>query len=30
MLEPGVDFLNHGLFGATPQVVLAAHRMWPS
>ena len=28
MLEPGVDFLNHGSFGATPRVVLAAQQAW--
>src|SRR5205814_8271415 len=28
MLEPGVDFLNRGSFGATPRVVLAAQRAW--
>ena len=28
VLEPGVDFLNHGSFGATPRVVLAAQQAW--
>jgi isopenicillin-N epimerase len=28
MLEPGVDFLNHGSFGATPRVVLDAQQAW--
>jgi isopenicillin-N epimerase len=28
MLEPGVEFLNHGSFGATPRVVLAAQQAW--
>jgi isopenicillin-N epimerase len=28
MLEPGVDHLNHGSFGATPRVVLAAQQAW--
>jgi hypothetical protein len=30
MLEQGVDFLNHGSFGATPRVALAAQRVRPS
>src|SRR4051812_45837542 len=28
MLEPGVDFLNHGSFGAVPRVVFAAQTEW--
>jgi len=28
MLEPGVDFLNHGSFGATPRIVLDAQQVW--
>jgi isopenicillin-N epimerase len=28
LLEPGTDFLNHGSFGATPRVVLAAAQRW--
>ena len=28
MLEPGVDHLNHGSFGATPRLVLAAQQAW--
>ncbi len=27
-LEPGTDFLNHGSFGTTPRVVLAAAERW--
>jgi isopenicillin-N epimerase len=27
-LEPGLDFLNHGSFGATPRVVLDSQNMW--
>jgi isopenicillin-N epimerase len=27
-LEPGTDFLNHGSFGTTPRVVLAAAQRW--
>jgi len=30
MLEPGVDFFNHGAFGAKPRVVLATQRVRPS
>src|SRR5262245_3160583 len=28
LLEPGTAFLNHGSFGATPRVVLAASARW--
>ncbi len=28
LLEEGLDFLNHGSFGATPRVVLAAQDRW--
>jgi isopenicillin-N epimerase len=30
LLEPGTAFLNHGSFGATPRVVLAAAQRWRS
>ena len=28
MLDPGIDFLNHGSFGATPRPVLDAQQAW--
>ena len=28
MLEPGVDFLNHGSFGAVPRVVFDEQAEW--
>jgi len=28
LLEPGIVFLNHGSFGATPRAVIAAARRW--
>ncbi len=28
MLDPGIDFLNHGSFGAAPRPVLAAQQAW--